>query len=106
MKEIERPRQQANELEAAAAAYREVMEGVRVAGAILEATEPTMAALIKQYEWNTGTSAIFNPGMFQRLEGDKNVEAQVRLAKAVVAFVDEWRALRREAEAELEGEQG
>jgi hypothetical protein len=100
MRESERLREQADALAPVEAAHADAMALVRSAGTLLEAAQPTMEKLIESHNHVIGAGAVLHPGLFMRVHGNRNVELQVQLAKAVVAFVAEWHAIRDAALAD------
>ena len=80
--------------------YEIVMSGIRSAALLLEAAEPTMRLLIKQVDQVESFGFITDPTQARRVMGDRNVKLQVRLARAVCVFMNEWRDIRDEAKGE------
>lgn len=83
--------------------YAATVERIAAAARELEACEPTMATLIKQYDDTVGFGFVLNPTLARDVIADRGgrLAAQLKLARAVVAFVGVFRELREQSLAEL-----
>lgn len=79
--------------------HKAMMDAIGIAGMMLETYAADMRRFLEQYEFHTGAGAVLDPATFLQLtdpRNRRNVEQQVELVRAALAFLDTRDRLRAE----------